>query len=179
MTPERRRAVRYCGISPFFSVTKREGSKGLFSVCRRTDFLERLTRSGAITQNDLIDHVAALNTAPGPMSPLHLTEIRIHAMVLNKHAPAPPARNRPEGRVRERSLRGSGFRFPNDARDASDRNPHDPLLFFSGSVVSLLAQLVDVTDAALESASKHPSGMLEKTLGRTVDERNFLSFLDQ
>lgn len=45
--------------------------------------------------------------------------------------------------------------------------------------MSLLARLIDVIDAALESPSSTPSGMLEKPLGRTAAERSFLSFPDR
>ena len=80
--------------------------------------------------------------------------------------------------MREPSLRGSGFYFPCDARDAGDRDPHETSLFFrDGSVVSFpVPRLVVNTDAALESASKHPSGMLEKTLAPAVHERGFDAF---
>jgi hypothetical protein len=83
MTPDRRRGIRYCGISPSFSILSRRGRERLCSACRGTDFLERLTKRVAVMQNGLVGHVAALNAAPGPISCPYLPDIQIHAMLIH------------------------------------------------------------------------------------------------
>ena len=83
MTPDRRRGIRYCGISPSFSILSRRGRERLSSACRWTVFLERLTKGVAVMQNGLVGHVAALNAAPGPISYPDLAGIQIHAMLIH------------------------------------------------------------------------------------------------
>jgi|CXWL01.1.fsa_nt_gi hypothetical protein len=68
--------MRYAGISSSFSVTKRRG--------RWNDFLECVTRSGAVLQNGLVDYVAALNTTPGPISSPDWPELHLQAMFIHK-----------------------------------------------------------------------------------------------
>ena len=77
------------------------------SACRWIDFLERLTKGVAVMQNGLVDHVAALNAAPGPISCPYLPDIQIHAMLIHQQTPAPPTRNRPLSKMSNRSLRRS------------------------------------------------------------------------
>ena len=107
ITPDCRRGIRYRGISPSISTMRRRGNERLSSACRWTDFLERLTKVVAVTQNGLVDHIAALNAAPGPISCPYLPDIQIHAMLIHQQTSAPPTRNRPVSKMRNRSLRRS------------------------------------------------------------------------
>jgi hypothetical protein len=68
-------------------------------------FLECMTRNVAIAQDDLVDHVAALNTAFGPIFLLGFPTITIHAMLVHKQPPAPPACIRPVWEMCFRILR--------------------------------------------------------------------------
>ena len=130
-TPDRTRGMREGGISPSFSVMKRRGSELLSCVCRCNDFLKRLARSAAVTQNGLVDHVTALNTMPGPISSPDWSELPLHAMLIHQQAPAAPARNQPVSRMRERCLRGCGFHCPREAGEASSSGVHETLFLLS------------------------------------------------
>ena len=76
--------MRYAGISPSFSVMKRRGSERLSCACLWNVFLERMTRSVAVLQNGLVDHVAALNATPGPIFSPDCSKLHLHTMFLHK-----------------------------------------------------------------------------------------------
>ena len=76
--------MRYGGISPSICAINRRGSERLSCASRWNVFLERVTMSVAVVQNGLVDHIAALNATPGPISPPDWPEFHLHAMFIHK-----------------------------------------------------------------------------------------------
>ena len=73
-------------------------------------FWERAPRTIAITQDDLVDHVAALDTALGPIFPHSVSSVYTHGMIVDKHPVTTPAQIRHEQRM--------GLHFSRDAHDS-------------------------------------------------------------
>lgn len=142
MTPDRRRNNINCGISPTFPALMRRRP----ALCRSNELFKRVAGSVAVNQNGLVDKVAALDTAHGPKP---VSSPAVHAMLIDKQAPAPQARTCPVSRMGDRRIRRSIVYLPRDAGTACHRSVHKVLHVDGDPWYSCIAHMFIVHSIAL------------------------------